>query len=79
MVDDQDRCEWMNASSGTGSPRLSQTKSREPKNGCSCSSKNLHMVQLMLLLPPSSLASLKFRMVDLSDADFTRLCWKSGH
>jgi len=28
-IDDHDRCEWVNASSGTGSPRLSQTKSRE--------------------------------------------------
>jgi len=26
MVDDQDRCEWVNVSSGTGSARLSQTK-----------------------------------------------------
>jgi len=29
MIDDQDRCEWVNVSSGTGSPRLSWTKSRE--------------------------------------------------
>jgi len=28
--DDHDRCEWVNVSSGTGSPRLSRTKSREP-------------------------------------------------
>ena len=26
MVDDQDRCEWVNVSSGTGSPGLSRTK-----------------------------------------------------
>ena len=26
MVDDQDRCEWVNASSGTGSAGQSQTK-----------------------------------------------------
>jgi len=26
MVDDQDRCEWVNVSSGTGSPGQSQTK-----------------------------------------------------
>jgi len=26
MIDNQDRCEWVNVSSGTGSPRLSQTK-----------------------------------------------------
>jgi len=26
MIDDWDRCEWMNVSFGTGSPRLSQTK-----------------------------------------------------
>jgi len=29
MIDDEDRCEWVNVSSGTGSPRLFQTKSRE--------------------------------------------------
>jgi len=29
-IDDHDRCEWVNVSSGTGSPRLSQTKSIEP-------------------------------------------------
>jgi len=29
MIDDHDRCEWVNVSSGTGSPGLSQTKSRE--------------------------------------------------
>jgi len=28
MIDDHDRCEWVNVSSGTGSPWLSQTKSR---------------------------------------------------
>ena len=26
MIDDQDRCEWVNVSSGTGSPGQSQTK-----------------------------------------------------
>jgi len=26
MVDDHDRCEWVNVSSGTGSPGLSQIK-----------------------------------------------------
>jgi len=26
MIDDQDRCEWENVSSGTGSPGLSRTK-----------------------------------------------------
>jgi len=30
MIDDEDRCEWVNVSSGTGSPSLYQTKSREP-------------------------------------------------
>ena len=30
MIDDDDECEWMNVSSGTGSPGLSQTKSKEP-------------------------------------------------
>jgi len=29
MIDDHNRCEWVNVSSGTGSPGLSQTKSRE--------------------------------------------------
>jgi len=28
-VDDHDDCEWVNVSSGTGSPRLSRTKSKE--------------------------------------------------
>jgi len=30
MIDDHDRCEWVNVPSGTGSPGLSRTKSREP-------------------------------------------------
>jgi len=34
--DDHNRCEWVNVSSGTGSPRLLWTKSREPYNGCVC-------------------------------------------
>jgi len=29
MTDDHDRCEWVNISSGTGSPGLSRTTSRE--------------------------------------------------
>ena len=29
MIDDHDECEWVNVSSGTGLPRLSQTKSIE--------------------------------------------------
>jgi len=29
MIDDHDRCEWVNVSSGIGSSGLSQTKSRE--------------------------------------------------
>jgi len=29
MIDDHDGCEWVNVSSGTGSPRLSRTKSKE--------------------------------------------------
>ena len=32
MSDDQDGCEWVNVSSGTGLPRLSRTKG----NGCVC-------------------------------------------
>jgi len=30
MIDDHDRFEWVNVSSGTVSPGLSQTESREP-------------------------------------------------
>ena len=30
MIDDHDECEWVNVSSGTGSPGLSWTKSKEP-------------------------------------------------
>jgi len=30
MIDDHDECEWVNVSSGTGSPGLSQTNSTEP-------------------------------------------------
>jgi len=30
MIDDHDKCEWVNVSSGTGSPGLSRTKSRKP-------------------------------------------------
>ena len=30
MTDDHVMCEWVNVSSGTGSPGLSQTKSTEP-------------------------------------------------
>jgi len=30
IFDDHDGCEWVNVSSGTGSPRLSRTKSKEP-------------------------------------------------
>ena len=30
MIDDHDECEWLNVSSGTGSPGLSRTKSKEP-------------------------------------------------
>jgi len=29
IFDDHDGCEWVNVSSGTGSPRLSRTKSKE--------------------------------------------------
>jgi len=29
MIDNQDRCEWVNVYSGTGSPRKSRTKSRK--------------------------------------------------
>ena len=29
MIDDHDKCEWVNVSSGTGSPGLSQTESIE--------------------------------------------------
>ena len=30
MIDDHDECEWVNISSGTGSPGLSRTNSTEP-------------------------------------------------
>ena len=30
MIDDHDECEWLNVSSGTGSPGLSRTNSTEP-------------------------------------------------
>jgi len=30
MIDDHDRCEWVNVSSGTSSPGLCRTRSREP-------------------------------------------------
>ena len=30
MIDDHNECEWVNVSSGTGSPGLSQTNSTEP-------------------------------------------------
>ena len=30
MIDDHDECEWVNVSSGTGSPGLSRTNSTEP-------------------------------------------------
>jgi len=30
MIDDHDECDWVNVSSGTGSLRLSRTKSKEP-------------------------------------------------
>ena len=30
MIDDHDECEWVNVSSGTGSPGLSRTDSTEP-------------------------------------------------
>jgi len=29
MIDDQDRCNWVNVSFGTCAPKLSKTKSRE--------------------------------------------------
>ena len=34
MIDDHSECEWVNVSSGTGSPGLSRTKSIESYNGC---------------------------------------------
>jgi len=30
MIDDHDECEWVNVSSGTGSPGLSRINSTEP-------------------------------------------------
>jgi len=34
MINDHDECEWVNVSSGTGSPGLSQTNSRVVKRLC---------------------------------------------
>jgi len=34
MVDDQERCEWMNVSSGTGSPGYFWTKGRKTAVVC---------------------------------------------
>jgi len=31
MIDDHDECEWMNVSSGTGSPGLSRRPGQNPK------------------------------------------------
>jgi len=45
MIDDHDRCEWVNVSSGSGSPGLSWTKSREPQNGCSYSRPSCRTAQ----------------------------------
>jgi len=42
------------------------------------SADDLHMVRLMPLLLPSSLASLKSRMVYLFDAGLPRLSWKKA-
>ena len=37
MIDENDECEWVNVSSGTGSPWLSRTNSTEPqKRLCVC-------------------------------------------
>ena len=30
MIDNHDDCEWVNVSSGTGSPGLTRTKTKEP-------------------------------------------------
>jgi len=52
MIDDDDRCEWMNVSSGTGSPGLSQTTSRQLKNGCVClfkKSDKLYIISLLII------------------------------
>jgi len=43
MTDGHNRCEWVNVSSGTGSRRLSQTKSkRAVKRLCACVCVCLH-------------------------------------
>jgi len=36
MIDDCDKCEWVNVSSGTGSPGLSRTKSIESRKTVVC-------------------------------------------
>jgi len=51
--DDNDRREWVNVSSGTGSPRLSQTKSRERKMVvcvCDCISSFSKMTEQWLIV-----------------------------
>jgi len=49
MVDNQDRCEWMNVSSGTSSPGLSWTKDHKMVVVCSTiktSKCGLHIVAM---------------------------------
>ena len=53
MTDDHDRCEWVNVSSGTGSPGLSRTKSRQPKSGCVCACVCQHFMTLLTLIQHS--------------------------
>jgi len=43
------------------------------------STSDLHMVQMMSMPTPSSLASLKSRTIFLSGAGLLRLSWKRGH
>jgi len=48
MINDHDRCKWVNVSSGIGSPGLSRTKSREPLNGCSSNYSSFFIAFIVL-------------------------------
>jgi len=55
MIDDQDRCEWVNVSSGTGSPRLSRAK------GCKTVSVVVVVVEVVEITSSSKLLCAVFR------------------
>jgi len=63
MIDDHGRCEWVNVSFGTDSPRLSWTKFREPKTNCVCACG----LKCASLLPSITGSTSKRIHIDLSD------------